>query len=40
MSDRILGLAPEPLAEWLLADLARAGAIAVTDGVVRPLAAA
>lgn len=35
ISQRFLGLAPEALAEWLLADLVRAGAVAISDGVVR-----
>jgi glyoxylase-like metal-dependent hydrolase (beta-lactamase superfamily II) len=35
-SDRFLGLAPAALAEWLVSDLARAGAVTVADGEVRP----
>lgn len=40
VSERFLGLAPAALAEWLLAELARAGAVAIEDGVVRPTMAA
>lgn len=36
MSERFLGAAPETLADWLVTDLQRAGAIAVADGVARP----
>ncbi len=36
LSGRFLGLDDAALAQWLLADLRRAGAIAVRDGVVRP----
>jgi glyoxylase-like metal-dependent hydrolase (beta-lactamase superfamily II) len=40
VSERFLGLDPAALAEWLLPELARAGAVAVADGVVRPTMAA
>jgi glyoxylase-like metal-dependent hydrolase (beta-lactamase superfamily II) len=40
LSTRFLGLGAQALAEWLVADLERAGAIAVTDGLVRPTMAA
>ena len=40
LSQRFLGLAPKPLAEWLLADLERGGAVATLDGLVRPTMAA
>jgi hypothetical protein len=40
LSREFLGLAPKPLAEWLVADLERAGAVAITDGLVRPTMAA
>ena len=40
VSERFLGLEPAALAEWLLEELARAGAVAVADGVVRPTMAA
>jgi glyoxylase-like metal-dependent hydrolase (beta-lactamase superfamily II) len=40
LSEKFLGQAPETLAESLVQDLARVGAIAVTDGIVRPTAAA
>ena len=40
MSDRFLGLDAPALAAWLLADLARAGAIRIESGVVRPTMAA
>ena len=40
VSERFLGLAPAALAEWLVAELARAGAVVVADGVVRPTMAA
>jgi len=36
LSERFLGLQPAALAEWLLADLARTGAIEIRDGVARP----
>jgi len=36
ISERFLGLDSNALAEWLLADLARAGAIDVSAGVARP----
>ena len=34
--ERFLGLDAAALAEWMLADLERAGAVAIRDGVVRP----
>ena len=40
LSQRFLGLDDDALAEYLLADLARAGAIAIRDGIVRPTMAA
>ena len=40
LSQRFLGLDDQPLAAWLLADLARAGAITVDNGIVRPAMAA
>ena len=40
LSDRFLGLDARALAEWLVADLARAGAVEVRDGVARPTMAA
>ncbi len=40
LSARFLGLDDAALAEWLLADLARAGAVGIRDGVVRPTMAA
>jgi glyoxylase-like metal-dependent hydrolase (beta-lactamase superfamily II) len=40
LSRRFLGLEPRALAEWLLPDLERAGAIAISDGLVRPTMAA
>ena len=36
VSERFMGLAPAALAGWLVSDLTRAGAISVTDGVIRP----
>ena len=36
VSGRFLGLGPAALAEWLLGDLLKAGAVTVADGVVRP----
>jgi glyoxylase-like metal-dependent hydrolase (beta-lactamase superfamily II) len=36
LAEGFLGQAPEALAEWLVADLERAGAITVTEGVLRP----
>jgi hypothetical protein len=36
MSERFLGQPPEALADWLVADLERSGAITVADGVLRP----
>jgi glyoxylase-like metal-dependent hydrolase (beta-lactamase superfamily II) len=40
LSERFLKLAPRPLADWLVADLERAGAVAIVDGLVRPTMAA
>jgi len=40
LSDRFLGLDDAALADWLLADLARAGAITIRDGIARPTMAA
>jgi hypothetical protein len=40
LSERFLGLDPPALARWLLADLERAGAIVVKQGVARPTMAA
>ncbi len=40
LSDRFLGLRAEELADWLLADLARAGAVRIEGGSVRPTMAA
>jgi glyoxylase-like metal-dependent hydrolase (beta-lactamase superfamily II) len=40
LSQRFLGLAPRALAQWLVTDLERTGAIAVTEGLVRPTMAA
>jgi glyoxylase-like metal-dependent hydrolase (beta-lactamase superfamily II) len=40
VSERFLGLPPAALAEWLLAELARAGAVTVESGIVRPAMAA
>ena len=40
LSERFLKLGDGALAEWLLADLARAGAITIRDGVARPNMAA
>jgi hypothetical protein len=40
LSQRFLGLAPRALAEWLVTDLERTGAIAVTESLVRPTMAA
>ena len=37
---RVLGMAAEPLGEWLLAELSRAGVVVVTDGFIVPLMAA
>lgn len=36
LSERFLGLDPLALAQWLVADLERAGAVTVRDGTVRP----
>lgn len=36
LSSRFLGLGPAALAEWLVSDLARAGAIDLRDGIARP----
>jgi len=40
VSERFMGLAPDALARWLLADLEKAGAISVKEGIVRPTMAA
>jgi glyoxylase-like metal-dependent hydrolase (beta-lactamase superfamily II) len=40
LSERFLDLPPRQMADWLLADLERAGAVAVVDGLVRPTMAA
>jgi hypothetical protein len=40
MSGRFLGLDDEALATYLLADLERAGAIVIREGVARPTMAA
>jgi glyoxylase-like metal-dependent hydrolase (beta-lactamase superfamily II) len=40
LSDRFLGVNAQALAEWILPDLERSGAIAIRDGVVRPTARA
>jgi glyoxylase-like metal-dependent hydrolase (beta-lactamase superfamily II) len=40
LSQRFLGLDDAALADWMLADLSRAGAITIRDGVVRPAMAA
>ena len=40
LSERFLGMDSKALAAWLLDDLARAGAITIHDGVVRPAMAA
>jgi glyoxylase-like metal-dependent hydrolase (beta-lactamase superfamily II) len=40
LSERFLGLDLPALARWMLADLARAGAITLKDGIVRPTMAA
>ena len=40
LAGRFLGTRPEALAEWLVADLLRAGAIALDGAVLRPTAAA
>jgi len=40
LSKRFLGLAPKALADWLVADLERTRAVAVTEGLVRPTMAA
>jgi glyoxylase-like metal-dependent hydrolase (beta-lactamase superfamily II) len=37
ISGRFLGQAPREMAPWILADLERAGAVAVADATVRPL---
>ena len=36
VSERFLGDSPERMAEWIVADLLRAGALRVEDGVLRP----
>jgi glyoxylase-like metal-dependent hydrolase (beta-lactamase superfamily II) len=40
LSERFLGLEPKPLADWLVTDLLRAGAIRNLDGMLRPTAKA
>jgi hypothetical protein len=40
MAGRFLGARPAALAEWLLADLERAGAMRIEGGIVRPTMAA
>jgi glyoxylase-like metal-dependent hydrolase (beta-lactamase superfamily II) len=40
VSKRFLGLEPDALSAWLLADLQRGGAISIADGTVRPTMAA
>jgi glyoxylase-like metal-dependent hydrolase (beta-lactamase superfamily II) len=40
LAQRFLAASPESLAEWLVADLERAGAITVKDGALRPTAVA
>jgi glyoxylase-like metal-dependent hydrolase (beta-lactamase superfamily II) len=40
MSDRFLGLDSPALAEWLVADLERSGAIRIVNGIARPTMAA
>jgi glyoxylase-like metal-dependent hydrolase (beta-lactamase superfamily II) len=40
LSQRFLAMKPQALAAWLVADLERAGAIAITEGLVRPTMAA
>jgi glyoxylase-like metal-dependent hydrolase (beta-lactamase superfamily II) len=40
LSDRFLGMSAQALADWILPDLERSGAIAIRDGVVRPTARA
>lgn len=40
LSERFLRLSPGELADWLVADLERAGAVAIADGLVRPTMAA
>jgi len=35
LNERFLGLEPKAFGDWLLADLARAGAVRIEDGVVR-----
>jgi glyoxylase-like metal-dependent hydrolase (beta-lactamase superfamily II) len=36
MSERFIGLAPGALADWMLQDLERGGAVKISGGVVRP----
>jgi hypothetical protein len=36
MAERFLGGEPEGMAEWLVADLERVGAVSLRDGVLRP----
>ena len=40
LSERFLGLDPQALARWLLPELERAGAVAISGGIVRPTMAA
>ena len=40
MAERFLGRSPESLAEWLVEDLARSGAITVSNGLLAPALAA
>jgi glyoxylase-like metal-dependent hydrolase (beta-lactamase superfamily II) len=40
MSERFLGMTSEALAQWMLPELVRAGAVVIRDGVVRPNMAA
>jgi glyoxylase-like metal-dependent hydrolase (beta-lactamase superfamily II) len=40
LSQRFLGMKPQALAEWLLPDLERTGAVAISEGLVRPTMAA
>ncbi|MGZ5035703.1 MAG: MBL fold metallo-hydrolase [Usitatibacter sp.] len=40
LAERFLGKAPEALADWLVADLLRAGALVAREGVLRPTARA
>ncbi len=40
LAARFLGTPPEALAEWLVADLQRSGAVTLADGILRPTATA